>query len=257
MRSPAPRPDSAPPPTRRMRPLCDAACGRHRRTCVRARADSHAHASPRADRRAGQARYVRRGRRRRAIDARCIAAASARPCRAGADPRRTCARRRWWWGECHPIVGGTWIRGRRAATRLRSAPAVLRRLVAVSRDVAVAAIASSAPRSRSERSTTDAQRRRGGGHVTRRGGDVAPRGGAVATSARSARAPSAAAPQSSARAAARSARTTRAGRPTATLSGGTSSRTTALAPMRARAPMRTGPRIRAPAPIQTSSPIVG
>jgi hypothetical protein len=49
----------------------------------------------------------------------------------------------------------------------------------------------------------------------------------------------------------------RAGMPVATLSGGTSLTTTALAPMTERAPMRTGPRMRAPAPTQTSSSITG
>ncbi len=51
--------------------------------------------------------------------------------------------------------------------------------------------------------------------------------------------------------------TMRAGMPTATLSGGTSLSTTALAPIRERAPMVMGPRMRAPAPTHTSSSMTG
>jgi len=45
--------------------------------------------------------------------------------------------------------------------------------------------------------------------------------------------------------------------PTAEVRAGTSPRTTALAPILASSPMKTGPRILAPAPIRTPAPIVG
>src|SRR2546430_953271 len=50
--------------------------------------------------------------------------------------------------------------------------------------------------------------------------------------------------------------TTRAGMPTATAPAGTSSRTTAPAPMTARGPIETPSRILAPAPVQAPAPIV-